>query len=66
MLVLNKGKVVEFQHPYELLVSDVNDPKKNSKITSKGYFANMVLKTGEEMKNEIFDVCKQAYKEKKN
>jgi ATP-binding cassette subfamily C (CFTR/MRP) protein 4 len=50
ILVLDKGKVVEFDHPFKLLVNDLEDKT----ITSEGTFANLVKNTGKASANALF------------
>jgi ABC-type multidrug transport system fused ATPase/permease subunit len=50
ILVMNQGRGEEFDHPFRLLVNDPADQE----ITSTGFFANMVLSTGEETSNSLF------------
>lgn len=58
ILVMNQGEGEEFDHPYRLLVNDTND----SEITNKeGYFARMVLATGEETAKSLFQIAYKKY-----
>ena len=58
VLVLDKGRCVEFGAPYLLLVKNFGDDK----ITNtEGVFASMVLHTGPTNSNFIFEVCKYSY-----
>jgi len=60
VLVLDKGRKVEFDAPYKLLVKNVND----TEITNtEGVFASMVLHTGPKNSRHIFNICKQKYLE---
>jgi ABC-type multidrug transport system fused ATPase/permease subunit len=43
ILVMNKGRAEEFDHPYKLLVTQEGD---NEITNTDGYFANMILATG--------------------
>lgn len=57
-MVLEKGRVIEYDSPYELLVDDVKD----TAITkSEGTFAGMVKNTGDKMARKIFDVARKSY-----
>ena len=58
VLVLDKGRRVEFDQPYKLLVSQLGD----AKITNEtGHFASMVLNTGPRASEQIFEVAKEKY-----
>jgi ATP-binding cassette subfamily C (CFTR/MRP) protein 4 len=58
ILVLDKGRRMEYDHPYKLLVNEIGDDS----ITKKdGYFASMVLNTGEKTSSQILEVAKQSY-----
>jgi ABC-type multidrug transport system fused ATPase/permease subunit len=44
IIVMDNGRVIEFNHPYMLLVNS----DKDTEITNKsGYFSKMVLATGQ-------------------
>jgi ATP-binding cassette subfamily C (CFTR/MRP) protein 4 len=61
VMVLDKGMVVEYDHPYKLLVRKVGD----SKITNeKGMFASMVLRCGERVANEVFQKAYSTFYKK--
>lgn len=61
ILVMREGRGQEFDHPYCLLVSQIGD----TEITSKdGYFAKMVLSTGSETAQSLFDIARQNYFDK--
>jgi len=54
VMVLDKGVVVEFDHPYVLLVEKLGDRR----ITREnGYFAKMVLNNGEKVAESIFKIA---------
>ena len=55
ILVMNQGRGEEFDHPFNLLVNDPSD----TEITSQGYFANMVLSTGTETANSLFQIARE-------
>jgi len=58
IMVLEKGRIEEFDHPYKLLVEKVGDPT----ITRKnGMFAKMVLNNGEKTANKIFEIAYASY-----
>ena len=42
ILVMDKGQVAEFDHPYKLLVNNLDDKT----ITKEGIFASLVKSTG--------------------
>lgn len=58
VLVLDKGRKVEFEAPYRLLVKEIGDDH----ITNEdGHFGSMVLNTGPKTSKHIFDVAKATY-----
>ena len=58
VLVLDKGVVVEYDHPYKLLVRSDGDRE----VTRQdGVFVNMVRKNRQEVAKEIFDKAYNAY-----
>ena len=57
VIVMDKGKAVEFEAPYLLLVNNVDDQL----ITKDGYFANLVENTGEQNAKTIFNMAKEHY-----
>lgn len=61
VLVLDKGKVVEFDHPYLLLVRSTKDKV----ITNRhGVFSNMVLNTGTKHSAVILEIARASYLKK--
>ena len=61
MVVLDKGKVVEHDNPFLLLVKKPTDLA----ITNPdGVFASMVLETGDESARSLFMAAKHAYEKK--
>jgi len=51
---MEKGTVVEYDHPYKLLVNSIGD----SDITNRnGHFASMVLKSGQTVARKIFEIA---------
>ena len=61
VLVLSKGRKVEFDEPYRLLVKNIGDEE----LTNKGgHFAIMVQNTGPISSKQIFEIAKNAYFEK--
>jgi len=62
ILVLDKGKMMEYDHPYKLLVKKEGD----TRITNEdGEFTKMVLRNGERVAREIFKRAYDAYYERK-
>ena len=58
VLVMDKGMMVEYDHPYKLLVKEVGDMR----ITNKGgVFAEMLKKNGEKAAQEVFEKAYGAY-----
>jgi len=61
ILVLDKGKMMEYDHPYRLLVKKEGD----TRITNEeGEFTKMVLRNGDKVAREIFNRAYTAYYEK--
>ena len=58
ILVLDKGRRMEYDHPYALLVNEIGD---DSITKQDGYFAAMVRNTGEKTANQILKVAKESY-----
>ena len=58
VLVLSKGKKVEFDEPYKLLVKNIGDEELTN---SEGHFAIMVQNTGPISSKQIFDIAKESY-----
>ena len=55
ILVMREGRGEEFDHPYHLLVNNIGDEE----ITKEdGYFARMLLSTGEETAKSLFQIAK--------
>jgi len=60
VLVLDKGRRMEFDEPYRLLVSEIGD----NKITNEhGHFASMVLNTGPIASLDILKMAKEKYEQ---
>lgn len=57
ILVMGDGMAKEFDHPYKLLVADLND----TSITGEGHFAQMVKSTGEETAASLFKIAKDKF-----
>ena len=58
ILVMNNGHCEEFDHPLNLLA---DNPEADTKITKQGLFAKMILATGEESAQQLFDIAKQKH-----
>jgi len=58
VLVLDKGRKVEFDAPYRLLVNNIGD---ESITNTQGHFASMVLNTGPKTSQQILKVAKEKY-----
>lgn len=55
---MSAGKAGEYAHPYRLLVNKIGDET----ITNQdGKFAQMVLATGYETAQSLFEIAKQQY-----
>ncbi|CDW74186.1 multidrug resistance-associated protein 4 [Stylonychia lemnae] len=57
ILVMEKGKVAEYDHPFKLMTQKDTD----TEITSEGNFAKMVKAYGEEEQRWLFNVAKNHY-----
>ena len=58
VLVLDRGRKMEFDEPYRLLVSNIGD---NEATNANGYFAIMVQNTGPISSKKIFEIAREAY-----
>lgn len=59
--VMNAGRAEEYDHPYKLLAENIGD----CTITKQGgHFAQMVLATGEETAQSLFEIAKQQFESK--
>lgn len=58
VLVLDQGKVVEFDHPYLLLVRGIRD---RSITNSHGVFSSMVLNTGMKHSAVILEIARTSF-----
>jgi len=57
ILVMDKGEMKEFDHPYKLLVE--NTDIDNECITlNEGYFAKMIKASGKEASKSLFNIAK--------
>ena len=55
---MDKGRVAEYDTPYELLVKEIGDYE----ITKEnGVFAEMVKSTGQNMSRRIFEIAREKY-----
>jgi len=61
VLVLSKGRKVEFDEPYRLLVKNIGDTEMTNK---EGHFSIMVQNTGPISSKQIFEIAKNAYLQK--
>jgi len=61
VLVLSKGRKVEFDEPYKLLVNSIGDEELTN---TGGHFSIMVQNTGPISSKQIFEIAKDAYFEK--
>ena len=61
VLVLSKGRKVEFDEPYKLLVKNIGDQELTNK---EGHFSIMVQNTGPISSKQIFEIAKDTYFEK--
>ena len=58
VMVVDQGRVVEFAHPYKLLVQKEDDKT----ITNiNGQFAKMVVRTGIQNAQNLFEICESTY-----
>lgn len=62
ILVLDKGRVVEYDAPYKLLVNEIGD---NEITRTNGVFASMVKNTGRNTAKRIFEIAQMKYFNKK-
>ena len=62
VLVMDKGRAVELDHPYRLLVKNVGD---DSITNTEGVFASMVLNTGSRHSKVIFEIAKKNFFDEK-
>ena len=58
ILVMSDGQGVEYDHPFMLLVEDVED---DGITQDEGYFAKMVMATGTQSANSLFNIAKEKY-----
>ena len=58
VMVMDKGRVREFDHPYKLLVKNIGD---DSITNTDGLFASMILHTGAKHSEVVFQTAKNSY-----
>jgi len=58
VLVLDRGRKMEFDEPYKLLVKNIDDREATN---VNGYFAGMVQNTGPISSKKIFEITRDAY-----
>ena len=58
VLVLDRGRRMEFDEPYKLLVKNIGDKEATN---SEGHFAGMVYNTGPISSKKIFEIAYEAY-----
>jgi len=56
---MDAGKVVEYDHPYKLLVKEIGDLA----ITSDGVFSTLVKNTGEAAARKLFERSKESWED---
>lgn len=61
ILVMDKGRAVEFDEPFNLLAENPDDETitKKGEDGEDGFFARMVKSTGEETGQGLFDIAKE-------
>ena len=59
---MSKGKAVEFDNPYKLLVKEIWD---ETITNTDRVFASMMIKTESKHSAVIFEIAKKSYFEKK-
>ena len=58
VLVLDKGRKIEFDAPYKLLVNKIGD---TSVTNTTGFFASMVMNTGPKSAQQILNIAKETF-----
>jgi len=58
VLVLDRGRKMEFDEPYKLLVKNIGDKEATN---AEGHFAGMVYNTGPISSKKIFEIAHDAY-----
>ena len=61
VLVMDNGRALEYDHPFKLLVNNINDKRITNK---KGYFAKLVKEAGPEQSQSIFGLTRKLYSER--
>ena len=59
--VMKAGSAQEYDHPYKLLVESIGD---RTITRQSGHFAQMVLATGEETAQSLFEIAKHQFETK--
>jgi len=57
ILVIDSGKIVEYDHPFSLLASNVHN---DNQVTKNGYFAQLILSHNEEAP-VMFEAARKHY-----
>ena len=63
VLVMEKGRIVEFDEPFLLLSSE--EEEEEGKISKNGYFADMVRAMGEETAGVVLEITRKCYYERR-
>jgi len=58
ILVMDKGYAQEFDHPFKLMVKEDSD---TSITNTEGLFAKMLVATGQETSQNLFEIAKSKY-----
>lgn len=63
IMVMSEGQCREFDHPFKLLTNDEADASitKTNPDGTNGFFAQMVLATGDETSKQLFEIAKSRY-----
>jgi len=64
ILVMERGRGVEFDHPFNLLAETMDDMqinKRDEKTGDFGFFAKMVLSTGSQTSAQLFKIAKDNF-----
>jgi ATP-binding cassette subfamily C (CFTR/MRP) protein 4 len=63
VLVLDKGRRIEFDEPYKLLTKNIGD---ETLTNPTGHFASMVMNTGPKTTQRIVNIARESYNKKHN